>query len=111
MKLLIRSTMAVALAALLCPTGPAAGAEPVVVTITISDMDCPACAKKVSTKLAEVAGVAKVETNHEEGIAKVTLQPKAVVSPKVLWEAVEKAKKTPEKLVSPSGTFTSKPKE
>jgi Cu+-exporting ATPase len=43
--------------------------------------------------------------------AKVTPKPKAVLSPKALWEAVEKAKKTPAKLEGPSGTFTAKPKK
>lgn len=90
---------------------PAIAAEAAVTTITISDMDCAGCAKKVTTKLMEVPGVAKVETEHETGIAKVTFKPKAVVSPKALWEAVEKAKKTPTKLQGPGGTFTAKPKD
>jgi Cu+-exporting ATPase len=90
--------------------GPAVAAEPAKVTITMSDLDCPSCAKKVTTKLVEVPGVAKVETNHETGISVVTFKDKAVVSPKALWEAVEKAKKTPVKLEGPSGTFTEKPK-
>jgi hypothetical protein len=47
----------------------------------------------------------------EAQTAKVTPQPKTVLSPKALWEAVEKAKKTPAKLAGPGGTFTARPKD
>ena len=86
---------------------PVAAAPPAQTTITISDLDCPSCAKKVAAKLSEVPGVEKVETDVDSQTAKVTA--KATVSPKALWEAVEKAKKTPAKIEGPGGTFTKKP--
>lgn len=38
---------------------------PVTTTITIPDMDCAGCAKKIGTKLTAVQGVAKAEYNVE----------------------------------------------
>jgi len=97
---------------LLAWNSPANSAEKVshTFTITLSDLDCPSCAKKLAAKLSEVEGVAKVETDVETQTAKITLKPKAVVTAKILWEAVEKAKKTPVKIEGPSGTVTEKPK-
>lgn len=97
---------------LLVLDGSALSAEklPTTFTITMSDMDCAGCAKKVTAKLTEIEGVAKVETDVEKQTAKVTLKPRAVVSPKLLWEAVEKAKKTPTKIEGPNGILTAKPK-
>jgi copper chaperone CopZ len=110
MNLVIRSLVAVAAALVLGVGGVAHAADPAPTTITIPSMDCPNCAKKVATKLSEVPGVAKVETDPDNGIATVTPQPKAVLSPKALWEAVEKAKYKPVKLEGPGGMFTEKPK-
>jgi copper chaperone CopZ len=107
----IRLILAVAAISLVGLGGSVHAAEPAATTITISDLDCPNCAKKVAAKLSEVEGVAKVETDVDTQTAKVTPKPKAVLSPKALWEAVEKAKKTPAKLEGPGGTFTAKPKK
>src|SRR5262249_43948091 len=42
--------------------------------------------------------------------AVVMPKPGQAVSPRALWEAVEKAGKTPTKLEGPSGTFTARPR-
>lgn len=110
MKLMTRSLVAAVAALVVGMGGPAMAADPAPTTITIPKMDCPSCAKKVAAKLSEVPGVAKVETDPENGIAKVTPQPKVVLSPKLLWEAVEKAKYQPTKLEGPGGAFAAKPK-
>ena len=105
-----RSLLTVTTALLLGLGGPAVAADPAPTTLTIPSMDCPNCAKKVAAKLSEVPGVAKVETDPDTGTVKVTPQPKAVLSPKALWEAAEKAKYKPTKLQGPGGTFEAKPK-
>jgi Cu+-exporting ATPase len=110
MTMMMRVLLLTAGALLTALTQPATAADPAPTVITISDLDCPSCAKKVAAKLAEVPGVAKVETDVEAQTATVIPQPKAAPSPKALWEAVEKAKKTPAKLAGPGGTFTAKPK-
>lgn len=85
-------------------------AEPAPTTITVPDMHCASCAKKLVAKLSEVAGVSKVQTDLDAKTATVTPMPRTVLSPRVLWEAVEKAGKQPTKLEGPGGTFTDKPK-
>lgn len=88
----------------------ARAADPYVTTIT-ADMHCEGCAKKVVTQLIAVPGVAKVEPDVETKTVKVTPKPNVVLSPRALWDAVDASKKKPIKLVGPSGTFTSRPKQ
>lgn len=104
-----RSLAAAVLAALLLFTARAQAADPPATTITVPDMDCASCAKKVGGKVAEVTGVAKVEYDVKARTIKVTHKAGATPSPKALWEAVEKGGKDPSKLETPDGTHTKKP--
>jgi copper chaperone CopZ len=85
-------------------------ADPAPTTITIPDMHCMGCAKKMANKLYEVPSVAKVQANVEATTLTVTPKAQQAPSPRALWEAVEKAGYKPSKLHGPSGTFTEKPK-
>lgn len=88
----------------------AAGQAPVTTTtITVPDMDCAGCAKKLMPKLVTVAGVAKAESNVAARTVSVTHKPGEQISPKALWEAAHNGGFTPSKLVGPDGTFTTKP--
>ncbi len=84
-------------------------ADPAPTTITVPGMHCGGCAKKIAAKLTAVVGVAKAEADVEAKTIKITPKANVVVSPKALWEAVEKAEQTPTKLEGPSGVFTKKP--
>lgn len=53
--------------------------------------------------------MAKVEANVKAKTLTVTPKPQAVVSPRALWETVEKNNDKPLKIEGPSGTFTAKP--
>jgi copper chaperone CopZ len=77
--------------------------------ITIEDLDCPTCAKKVEKAVAAVPGVASVKTDVAKMTATVTPQADKAPSARAMWEAVEKAGFQPTKLQGPGGTFTSKP--
>ena len=79
-------------------------------TITLQVLTCEGCAKNVAAELSEVPGVGGVKPDVKSKPATVTPKVNAILSPLQLWEAVEKAGKTPVKLTGPSGTFTSKPK-
>lgn len=79
-------------------------------TITVPDMFCGGCAKKVTTKLKELQGVADLKADLEAKTVTVTPKSETVLSPKALWEAVEKAGKHPSQMEGPSGKFTEKPK-
>ena len=74
-------------------------------------MHCGDCAQKIANKLYTVKGVSKVTANLKTGIAYVTPADKKTLSPRALWEAVEKAEFSPVKLEGPSGKFTKKPKK
>lgn len=86
----------------------AADAKPTI--ITIGNMHCAGCAKKITDQLNTVVGVAKAEADLTAKTVKITPKAAATLSPKALWEAVEKADKTPTKLDGPGGKFTEKPK-
>lgn len=88
--------------------GFSSAAEPAT-TLTVPDLDCPSCAKKLAAKLGVVAGVATVEPNVEAKTVKVTPKAGSSISPKELWEASDLGGWTPTKLEGPSGTFTEKP--
>jgi copper chaperone CopZ len=105
-----RGLAVLALALLIGGWHASAAAEPSATTITVPDLDCASCAKKVGGKVAEVPGVAKVEYSIEAKTLKVTPKTGAAPSPKALWEAVEKGGKSPSRLEGPGGTFTAKPK-
>jgi copper chaperone CopZ len=73
-------------------------------------MHCAGCAAKVAGNLKAIQGVAGAQVDAEKEVAIVTPKSAATLSPRALWEAVEKAGYKPAKLVGPSGAFTSKPK-
>jgi copper chaperone CopZ len=77
--------------------------------VFVSDMHCGHCAKKISTKLEAVSGVAKVQCDVKKGFAVLTPKAGASLSPRAVWEAVEQVKFTPVKLQGPSGTYEAKP--
>ena len=107
--LIIRPLAAALLAALVMLSAQSRAAEALSTTITIPELDCAACAKKVGAKVAEVPGVAKVEYDVEAKIIKVTHKAGVTLSPKALWEAVEKGGKVPSKLEGAGTTYTKKP--
>jgi copper chaperone CopZ len=79
-------------------------------SISIDGLHCAACAKKVEGKLKTVREVATVKIDVKAGIATVTPKVDKSLSPRALWEAIEKAGYTPTQLEGPSGSFIEKPK-
>lgn len=77
--------------------------------ITVDDMHCSACARKIARKLYAVPGVVLVETDVKADRARVTPQKGRQPSPRALWEAVKKAGFKPIKLEGPAGVFTGEP--
>ena len=106
----LNRVLLLAAAAILALGGLLRAADPAPTTITIPEMECLSCAKKVSAALAMVPGVAKTLPDVEAHTMRVMPKGQSLMSPRALWEAVEKAGKTPTKLEGPGGTFTAKPK-
>ena len=106
-----RRSMLLAIAsASLFGANTAHAADPAPTSISVQGMHCVVCASKVSSNLQAVVGVQKAEVDAEKAVAVVTAKPSEVLSPRALWEAVEKAGYKPTRLVGPSGTFVGKPK-
>jgi copper chaperone CopZ len=82
---------------------------PPVTTITIKGMHCGGCALKVAGKLQVVQQVQRATVNHQTGNATITSKVNQSVSPRSLWEAVERAGYTPTQLAGPAGAYTNKP--
>jgi copper chaperone CopZ len=76
--------------------------------MTVGEM-CGGCVKKITKRFDGIEGIAKVQCSIEK--KSVTLIPDKGVrlSPKGVWEIMESIGKTPTKMVTPDGTFTSKP--
>jgi copper chaperone CopZ len=105
-----RSLAACAVAALLALTAQAQPPTPLPAsTITVPEMDCAGCAKKLGEALVKVPGVAKAEYDVKGRTIKLTHKAGQTPSPKALWEAVEKEEKQPSKLEVPGGTYSKKP--
>lgn len=79
-------------------------------TITLKELDCPSCAKKLATRLSQLPGVAEVKTNLDAKTATIVPRPNEQPSPRALWDTVEKAGFEPVKLEGPAGNFKEKPK-
>ena len=91
------------------PAQPQPAPRSVVTVITIPKMDCGGCAKKIGTQLYAVQGVGQVAQNLDTFQLFVTPHPNVGVSPRLLWEAVEKAGFAPSRMDSPYGAFVTKP--
>src|SRR3954452_3945228 len=90
--------IALLIAALVCWTQISAQAPTKTTVIFIEDLDCPSCAKNVEKAVATVTGVASVKTDVEKETATITPEADKTISPRALWEAVEKAGFKPLKL-------------
>jgi copper chaperone CopZ len=80
-------------------------------SIEVSDMHCADCAQQIANQLYKLSGVAKVHASLKSNTAYVTPTAGKKISARKMWEAIEKAKFTPVKLVSPTKTYTKKPKK
>ncbi|QDU93796.1 heavy-metal-associated domain-containing protein [Lignipirellula cremea] len=87
----------------------AAEPEPVWTNVKVRDMCCAGCAQKIAARLYTVRGVKEVRANVQQKTLYVAAQPNVVLSPKAIWEAVEKAKDLPLRLAGPNGVFEAKP--
>ena len=102
--------LALATLAVLTPGSALWAQNPAMTTITVPDMHCMSCAKKMANQLYQVQGVGEVRANVPTTMLTVIPKAQMAPSPRALWEAVEKAGYRPSRLEGPSGTFTEKPR-
>lgn len=77
--------------------------------VSVPEMHCPSCAKKMTNEILKVQGVGQVAANIEGKTMIVTPKSGAAPSPRQIWEAVEKSGYVPARLTGPSGDFKAKP--
>lgn len=82
--------------------------SPAATTITCNRM-CPKCGQKIAEKLRAMPGVADAQTNVEAKTIVIVPHPQHALSPRVLWETVEKGGELPVLLQGPAGAFNQKP--
>lgn len=87
----------------------AADVEKSNIVMTVGEM-CGGCVKKITKRFDGVEGIAKVDCSIEKQSVTLIPKPGAQLSPKSVWEIMESIAKTPTKMITPDGTFTSKPK-
>lgn len=106
---LVAGLMLLAVSVFVSSPAQAADAEKSRIVMTVGEM-CGGCVKNITKRFDGVEGIAKVQCSIEK--RSVTLIPEQDVrlSPKGVWEIMESIGKTPKKMVTPNGTFTSKPK-
>ena len=78
--------------------------------ITVGDLHCKTCAKKIAGRLYTVKGVVKVRTDVKADVAIVTPQAKKKLSVKALWAAAQKSGFQPTLLEGPNGKYEADPK-
>lgn len=105
----MKLSVTLAALAMVVLAGGLRAADPVSTTITVEDMHCMGCAKKIAARLYKVPGVAAVKADMPASRLVVQSKPQQNPSPKAMWEAVEQAGYKPTKLEGAAGTFTAKP--
>jgi Cu+-exporting ATPase len=78
-------------------------------TVTVKRL-CPTCSKKIVQKLKQMPQVSQVTVDVEHRMFVVQATPESALSPRQIWETVERGGEQPVKLEGPSGAFTEKPK-
>ena len=105
----IKWSLTLAALAMVALAGSVRAADAVPTTITVEDMHCMGCAKKIAAQLYKVPGVAAIKADVPSSRLVVQSKPQQNPSPKAMWEAVEQAGYKPAKLEGAAGTFTAKP--
>jgi copper chaperone CopZ len=83
--------------------------SPVFTRVTLADIHCMGCAKKISARVTGVPGVAEMRVDLKAKAIWAIHKPGQTPSPKGIWEAVEQADHTPTRMDTPTGTHTAKP--
>ncbi len=83
----------------------AIAAETATYEITADEMCCQGCAKKIAAQLYAAPGVMNVATDVKSRLVTVTAKPSPKLTPDRLWNAVEKGKGQPSRLVADDATI------
>ena len=105
-RLMITATVLVAFSLV----NTARSAEPAYTTVNVKGMCCKGCVQKVASNLYVIRGVREVRCSIEKQVVFVIPQQSVDLSPRAIWEAVEKTDAQPLRLAGPHGTFAERPR-
>ena len=88
----------------------ALGASPDATVVSVKKL-CPTCGKKIVQKLEQLPQTQSASIDVEQRIVQVVAKPGHNLSPRLIWEIVEKGGEQPVRLQGPAGTFTAKPQK
>jgi copper chaperone CopZ len=86
---MLLTTLLIGLLAATTAEAPPAALPTGVVEVSVDEIHCAGCAKKIARKLYAVKNVQKVESDLEKAVVTVRLTKGAAVLPAPLWRAVE----------------------
>lgn len=83
---------------------------PVYTKVTLTELHCMGCAKRIAKKVNAVPGVAQMRVDLKAKTLYVIHKPGMTPSPRAVWVAIEEEEHTPVRMETPKGVFTEKPK-
>ena len=99
------SVMAIALLACYASTATATQQRPLKVQVVANEMCCKGCAQKVAAQLYALPGVTEVRVDVPGRSVSITAKPSPKLTLEGIWQAVEKGKGGPSKLVTDQATY------
>ena len=88
----------------------AAEPQQIPTVVTVKKL-CPTCGAKIVQNLSKLPQVAEATMSVEQRTLRVRCTPGGSVSPRAVWETVERGGEQPVKIQCPTGTFTTKPRQ
>ena len=103
-----RLCLALAIALITPSVSTIAAPSPTVfrVQVVADDMCCQGCVQKVAAQLYSLPGVTNVQGDVPKRLVTITAKPSQKLTLERIWQAVEKGKGGPSKLVSYAATYT-----
>jgi copper chaperone CopZ len=105
----MKKSMTALAALLVCVAALAAQSAPAYTRVTLEELHCAGCARRISEKVTAVPGVAEMRVDLEKKTIFAIHKPSMTPSPKALWNAIEQTDHTPIRMDTPTRTYTSKP--
>jgi len=87
-----------------------AQSTPAYTRVTLDELHCATCAKKVSEKVVAVPGVSEMRYDLKTRTIFAMHKADRTPSPRALWEAIEQADHVPIRLDTPTASHTKKPR-
>lgn len=88
----------------------AAEPQQIPTVVTVKKL-CPTCGAKIVQNLSKLPQVAEATMSVKQRTLRVQCKPGGSVSPRAVWEAVERGGEQPVKIQCQTGTFTTKPRQ